>query len=780
MNSIFVISESAGWFLAESAARSLLILVPAILLGFFLRHQSAALRHFLWTGALLSTFVLPIFSLLLPPWAVLNLPAVIEPSSKRESDLQGASVASVSLVNSHSLENQVDRSTVPGLRSPALTTAAGTLTRKATGGPENRWLLGLLLCWATGTGAALTPLVCGWWQVWRRCKRTPAFDDPCWLDVLESAKRELGVGRQVTLCRDTDTLVPATVGLMRPVILLPEDANRWSAERRRLVLLHELAHIRRCDWLSQILGSFACAIYWFNPLAWFAAKQMRREQECACDDLVIACGTESRAYADELLSLAGSQTRRASLPAVGVPMARQSFLQGRLIAILDESRDRHPMSRVTIACMILAIMLLVVPIAIVRAVDKKTADTPLKSSPMRGFKPVTSVVLSSAPESKRFLSLEDGQWHTSAPVDSPGVHLENDSKSGWQLVVENAYNYHCDRERASALWASMTAEQAAEPAGLAAAPFERKGFYRISKGDLPITVLLPGMGLLQVSEIVESDPFSVLLRYKLVAGNADAAPDRLVAPESPDASSLVATRKVVDDWLAHVGAEQTDLMWALTTRTSDAAPSPDLQQTWEFKTIRAAWSLGNVAAAIVVSTRYKDNAGRQRALVFALEKRDGQWLIRQQFSDSPENVYRHVAGFAAHPGMRYDPPAENFIGEWKHLGFLGIFESHLLLRADGTGTLIEKQRGKKISEKPLKWAVAGDRIIWKSDSEVAAEIVRLEHDFFALKFGDGQIGYQREAEPTAKNRPPTTEAAPDDPLRPNNRKIVPEESGEKN
>ena len=205
------------------------------------------------------------------------------------------------------------------------------------------------------------------------------------------------------------------------------------------------------------------------------------------------------------------------------------------------------------------------------------------------------------------------------------------------------------------------------------------------------------------------------------------------------------------EWLDHTGADRIDLVWPLTTRSSDAAPSVDLQKTWEFKNIRPAWSLGNDSVAMVVSNRFKDNAGRQRALVFTLEKRDGRWLIREQFGESPENVHRHIAGFAAHAGVRYDVPAEHFVGEWKHVGFLGVFESRLVLRADGTGTIIKMQRGEKTGEKSLRWNVSGDRFSWMDESEVTAGIVRLEHDFFALKLGDGQVGYHREPEAPPKD-----------------------------
>ena len=62
---------------------------------------------------------------------------------------------------------------------------------------------------------------------------------------------------------------------MDPVVVLPQEAERWCDDRRLTVLLHELAHYRRGDALSQLASQLTCAFYWFNPLVWLAARQLR-------------------------------------------------------------------------------------------------------------------------------------------------------------------------------------------------------------------------------------------------------------------------------------------------------------------------------------------------------------------------------------------------------------------------------------------------------------------------------------------------------------------------
>ena len=85
--------------------------------------------------------------------------------------------------------------------------------------------------------------------------------------------------------------MPIACGVIRPTVVLPAAADDWPDDRVRVVLLHELAHVRRRDCLTQAVADAACAVFWFNPLAWMAVRELRRERERACDDMVLAAGT---------------------------------------------------------------------------------------------------------------------------------------------------------------------------------------------------------------------------------------------------------------------------------------------------------------------------------------------------------------------------------------------------------------------------------------------------------------------------------------------------------
>ncbi len=123
-------------------------------------------------------------------------------------------------------------------------------------------------------------------------------------------------------------------------------AEQWSADRKRVVLLHELAHIKRWDCLTQFIGRIACAIYWFNPFAWLAERQMCIERERACDDLVLNAGCTPSRYAEHLFAIAGAFRRAPGM--AGIAMARSSQLRTRISLIIEPSRSRRLSSFATI------------------------------------------------------------------------------------------------------------------------------------------------------------------------------------------------------------------------------------------------------------------------------------------------------------------------------------------------------------------------------------------------------------------------------------------------
>ncbi len=97
--------------------------------------------------------------------------------------------------------------------------------------------------------------------------------------------------------------IPVALGWFKPVVLLPESAVDWPAERRRVVLLHELSHIKRYDNLRQSVATLAAMVYWFNPLVWISLWILKINRELACDDRVLEAGVLPSTYATHLLAI---------------------------------------------------------------------------------------------------------------------------------------------------------------------------------------------------------------------------------------------------------------------------------------------------------------------------------------------------------------------------------------------------------------------------------------------------------------------------------------------
>lgn len=171
----------------------------------------------------------------------------------------------------------------------------------------------------------------------RRCSQPAA--DPALLAAAARQARRLGLAvvPAVALCRRLAG--PLVIGVLRPSILLPASlASGLTAAQAEAILAHELAHIRRCDCLVNLLQRLVEAALFFHPAVWLLSRRIRLERESCCDDMVVAAGAAPAAYAESLvrvaeLSLAGRRDRVAASPAVAAA-ERPSLLGERILRLL--------------------------------------------------------------------------------------------------------------------------------------------------------------------------------------------------------------------------------------------------------------------------------------------------------------------------------------------------------------------------------------------------------------------------------------------------------------
>ncbi len=221
----------------------------------------------------------------------------------------------------------------------------------------------LALLWGAGVAFGLAKLLVGQLGVRMLAKRSRPVRDERRLALVDEVSSRLGVSRRLGVLETDDPSAPMTWGVITPKLLLPAESRSWPRVRLERVLLHELAHVRRLDALTQTLAQLACAFYWFHPLVWTAAKKMRELREYACDDQVLNSGGRPSEYASEILELVRAMGRRESHVSATLAMARRSQLEGRLVAILDPALRRDGFGRGRASVLGLAALGLMLPLA---------------------------------------------------------------------------------------------------------------------------------------------------------------------------------------------------------------------------------------------------------------------------------------------------------------------------------------------------------------------------------------------------------------------------------
>lgn len=364
------LADGVAGLLPRLALSGTILLGVAWTLATLARRRSAAVRHLIWSLSLVALLVLPLAATLPGP-SVPVLPAKTAQQAAPEPSPQGSPATDPATAASPSRRSTA---AVPVTTDGAAVVRPEPLT-------SSRWSASRVVGAVYGAGVvlALLPLAAGLVSARRLARSTaPLETEPAWAELLSGLRRRLGITRAVSLRRATGLAVPVTWGWRRPVVLLPEEAAEWSAAERRNALIHELAHIARGDWAVQLGVRVACAVHWFHPLAWLAARRVAFEAEQACDDRVLLGGAEETTYADQLVFLARRARHGWAASYAAIAMARPGDLTRRVAALLDERTLRGVLRRRSVIVSGAAALLLTMTLAPVRLV-RAAAGTPYMS-----------------------------------------------------------------------------------------------------------------------------------------------------------------------------------------------------------------------------------------------------------------------------------------------------------------------------------------------------------------------------------------------------------------
>jgi len=335
--------NEAAWiaFFAGAALKSTAVLAAAWLVAVLLRRRSAAARHLVWTAASAALLALPFLSLALPALPVTMARVLLPPGVV----FQATATAS-------------DKATASGVQHR---TSASIPLQPRPWRPD--WRLTLMLLWSAGSAVSFVRMAIAWAAI-ERIRRTST---PLLIADLAALTEPLGLHDEVDVLETRPGSMPMSFGLLRPAVFLPAEAAEWDQERRHIVLLHELAHVRRGDFAAHLLARTALGLYWWNPLAWIAWREFLKEQERAADDLVLTAGAPAAEYAGHLLEIARTMQAAPAIGWAALAMARRSQLEGRLLAILDSGVNRKTPRRASAWVAALLAVAIVAPLAALRA-----------------------------------------------------------------------------------------------------------------------------------------------------------------------------------------------------------------------------------------------------------------------------------------------------------------------------------------------------------------------------------------------------------------------------
>ena len=400
---------AAIWpLVVQLALDATIVLSAAVVACLALRRRSAALRHEIWTVAIVGLLALPVLRTVLPGVPLgrlipvdrhsVEIPPIAQPGPSLAENFVPEPLDPVDFEHfgpEQPLESDAAGEMVLPKELPA-EDAQAELTEVTIVEPspivlvEERpsftdwlvqlmpWPVVLVGLWGVGVLWQLLIFAMAWLSTAWSLRRARPVDDPQWKSLLDEMSSRLGLRRPVAIVQSDRTTVPSTAGWLRPRIILPPDHGTWSDDIRRVVLAHELTHVARRDVLWQMTARAAGVFYWFHPLVHLASRRLRWERELACDDAVLRLGERPSSYARHLLSFAAALTGRSPLLSAAVAMASRRPIETRIRSVLHPTLSRAPLTLRTGCVLIATAALVLLSVGVIRAVDApavKDVDT---------------------------------------------------------------------------------------------------------------------------------------------------------------------------------------------------------------------------------------------------------------------------------------------------------------------------------------------------------------------------------------------------------------------
>ncbi|MGL6194298.1 MAG: M56 family metallopeptidase [Thermoguttaceae bacterium] len=343
---------------------STFLLCTAIIATYLFRNRSAAFRHSIMAWTMFSLVLLPLVTPFLPPLYTgstsdasalgLAFDKTIESITDKKPEKTEYVPASMALVKqADSPFSAMFKKAEPAGNVVVARFGDLTISRHSTG---HYILLAVLLtfmmCWGTVVILRLLGVIISYVSLRKWVRKGTQINDQEAISLLQSVAKRYGTKRKIHLLENPAALVPFSIVLNKTYLFLPSDWSTWPREKLEAVFKHELAHVVRHDFFWLFISRLASVFYWFNPLYWYVAYNMKQEQEIACDNSVLAQNENAQDYADILLEMASelkNKRQSQAVPKHAVTMACQNnkLINHRVHCILDSKIDRKPLTAVT-------------------------------------------------------------------------------------------------------------------------------------------------------------------------------------------------------------------------------------------------------------------------------------------------------------------------------------------------------------------------------------------------------------------------------------------------
>lgn len=356
------LAQAVGWALLHLLWQAVIvagILAAALAL---IPRQSAGARYVVSCGALALVFAMFVAT------AIRAYDPAAEPIAIATDSAAASETTRVAL---RQLPILIAESAAEGLRDRAITTVAAA----------RGYLPWIVAIWLTGVVLLSSRLLVSWMRAKRLVHRGSQPASGEWQRVAAHLSEALGLRRAVTLLESAAVEVPSVIGSLRPIILLPASAlTGMTPEQIEMVLAHEMAHIRRHDFLINLLQALVETLLFYHPAVWWMSRCVRIERENCCDDLAVAvCGNPIQ-YARALTRL--EELRANALPVLVA--ANGGSLLGRIRRIAaGRAEGTASTSRWAAAVAMLAILVIAVAVPSLPALadreEKKTEQKATKA-----------------------------------------------------------------------------------------------------------------------------------------------------------------------------------------------------------------------------------------------------------------------------------------------------------------------------------------------------------------------------------------------------------------